>query len=83
MTQSGQVPEFVHRSELKEKSSLTAAFLAKEALDLEEEQACWGPSNPARRGLITSALDHSPQHGYSQPSLLCSVKGKEQLTYQH
>lgn len=76
MTQRGQVPEFGHRSELKEQSSLTAACLAKEALDLEEEQTCWGPSTPARRGLIASALDHHPQHWYSQlsPPLLWERK---------
>lgn len=60
--------EFVHRSEWKEQSSLTAACLAMEALDLQEEQVCWGPSNPARRGLITFALHHPAQHWYSQPS---------------
>lgn len=75
MTQSGHVPELAHRSEWKGLSSLTAACLAMEALGVQEEQTCWGPSNPARGGSMTPALVHPPQHCCSQPSPpLCEGK---------
>lgn len=45
--QTGKVPVVAHRSVWEEQSSLVAACLG---MGLEEEQTCWGPSSPARRG---------------------------------